>query len=76
MKIDEGVLYISDPVEDEGIEELIAILSQEDIEKIEIATDTIDPASLQLLLCRSKEREVVVEDEYLKKVFKSLKKER
>lgn len=75
MKIEEGILYLNEPIQDEGIDELIAILSQDDIQKLEIESDSIDPASLQVLLCSSKTKEVSVSDEHFAKLFESLKKE-
>ena len=72
MKIDDGVLYLDEEIQDEGIDELIAILSQDEIEKLEITTDSIDPASMQVLLCSSKTKEVHATDEHIANLFENL----
>ncbi len=72
MEINEGVLYLSDPIKDEGVEELIAVLSQDDLEKIKIDSDSIDPASMQVLLCSSKTKEVEIADKYYSRLFDNL----
>lgn len=72
MKIDEGTLYLDEPIQDEAIEEFIAILSQDDIERIELNTDSVDPASMQVLLCSSQKRFVDAKDEYFQKLFESV----
>ncbi len=69
MNIEEGVLYIQDPISDEGVEELIAILSQEEIERIQIDSDTIDPAAMQVLLCSGKSKKIAAKESFFQLLF-------
>ena len=72
MRTEDGVLYLDEAIEDESVEELVAILSQDDIKKVHISSSSIAPASLQLLLSTSKTKEVEVEDEFIKKLFENV----
>ena len=72
MKIDNETLLLDESLEDENVDELIAILSQDNIKNIQLNTKSVGPASLQVLLCHSQEKSVQVENDFLATLFESL----
>lgn len=72
MKIENEVLIIDDVLRDEDVEEFSTALSQEQIKKVVIENDDISSSIVQALWCKSKEKEIEVESEFLKLFFENV----
>jgi len=71
MKVEDNILIIDDRIEYEDHEELIRLAN--DSESVVVETNDIHPSILQLLFCISREKQVLVEDEFNKRLFENLK---
>jgi hypothetical protein len=71
MRIEDNILIIDDRIEYENGDELMSLV--EDVESIVVETNDIHPSILQLLFCISKDKKVVIEDEFNRRLFENLK---
>lgn len=71
MRIEDNILIIDDRIEYENCEELINLVT--DVESVIVETNDIHPSILQLLFCVSKDKKVVIEDEFNQRLFENLK---
>lgn len=69
MKIKDKVLTITKSVSDEDAKVFLKIFEKKEIKKIEVKTNDLGASIVQILLCQRRDKEVVIEDEILQKVF-------
>ena len=71
MRLENGVLIVDGSLTDENIDEFMASLSQEGIERVEVQNPDISAGIIQALWCSGKK--IDVEDEFLSKFFDNVK---
>ncbi len=69
MKIQENTLVIDEAISDESCDEFIVLIMQPEIERIHLRTNEVASSILQVLLCMQKNRELIVDDPFLAKIF-------
>ena len=72
MRVEDGVLFVDEEISDDRIEEFLAVISQEDLKKVEVSTVDISASIVQLLLIKKQKLEIILEDEVLKKIFENV----
>jgi len=72
MRVENEILYIDDEISDEEVEEFYTTISQDEITKIELNTNQLGASIIQILLIKNREKEIIVKDEVLKKVFENI----
>lgn len=73
MNIVDNVLIVDEKIEYEDCEQFIELTSKENVSEIVIETNDIHPSIFQLLLLISKDKKVIIEDEFNKRFFDNLK---
>jgi uncharacterized protein YueI len=71
MKLEENRLILDGKLEYEDHEELLKL--SEDCDTIVVESSDIHPSIMQLLFCLSKDKSIIVEDEFNKKFFNNIK---
>ena len=72
MKVENNTLYIDEEISDERVEEFFAVINQDDIEKIEVNNPNLGASIVQLLLIKKREKEIILNDEILQKIFENV----
>jgi len=72
MRLENEVLIIDTPLEDENVEEFYEAAKQDEIKTIRIENSNISSAALQVMW-NLKDKEIEVEDEFLSKFFDNVK---
>lgn len=72
MKIKDDKLIIDEEMNDEMVEEFVAVASDEGIKKIVIENPAISSSIVQAILCFSKEKKIKCEDAFLSKFFENV----
>ena len=72
MRIEDKTLYIEEPLYDDNIEEAIATFSQDNIQNIEVLTNDLGAGIVQELLVQKRQKDVIVHDDVLKKIFENV----
>ena len=73
MNVDGDKLIIDDKIDAEDYEELLELASNDEVKQIIVDTNDIHPAIFQILFVLSKEKKIVIEDEFNQRFFENLK---
>ena len=73
MNIVENKLIINDQIDYDDFSELLELASKEEIEEIVVDSNDIHPSIFQLLLILSRDKKVIIEDEFNQRFFENLK---
>ena len=72
MRIKDDILYIEEKVGDEAIEKFIKVIKKKKISKIEVKTNDLGASIVQALLIQKRDKEIVIEDATLQKIFENV----
>jgi hypothetical protein len=72
MRVENGILFIEDEISDELAEEFLATISQNEIEKVELNCSNLGASIIQILLIKKREKEIVLNDPILEKMFENI----
>ena len=72
MRIEDDTLYIDEEITDEGVEEFVVSISQEDIKSIEVNCNNLGASIVQALLVKKGDKNIVIKDPVLNKIFENV----
>ena len=72
MKIEGDTLYIDEEITDERVDEFIASISQEDIKSVEVNCNNLGASIIQVLLIKKRDKDIVIKDPILNKIFENI----
>jgi len=72
MRVENEVLYIDDEINDEEVEEFFTTISQDEITKIEVNNPNLGASIIQILLIKNREKDIIVNDDILQRVFENI----